>query len=631
MHRKFLILKSILIISLAINAKAQPGPGYWQQEVKYDMEIEMNAEEHRFQGEQTLTYTNNSPDTLTKVFYHLYFNAFQPGSMMDVRSRTIEDPDSRVGSRISRLDKKEIGYHRIKSLKQIDKGLMSGKGKDLDYEVVGTILEVELAEPILPGASTTFKMKFESQVPVQIRRSGRDNKEGVEFSMSQWYPKLSEYDEHGWHADPYVGREFHGVWGDFDVTIHMDSSYVLGGSGELQNPREVGHGYAEASKVERPDSEKLTWHFKAKKVHDFMWGADPDYAHDIKKMEKGPELHFFYQTDTLVDHWKHLEKRIPKAFRYMNEHFGKYPYDTYAFVQGGDGGMEYPMSTLITGHRSKRSLVGVSVHELIHSWYQMVLASNENMYPWMDEGFTVFASNRVEGHMYDRGWKNPHKRSYRGYYEFARSDKSEPLSIHADAFNTNAAYWRTAYSKAPALLAQLSYVVGQETFMKGMRRYYREWQFKHPEPRDFKRIMEKESGMQLDWYFMYWINTTRKCDYAILESKKDGDRTEVVLKNRGKIPMPLDVEVTYTNGDKVTYYIPLVMMRAKKPKQDEGKRVVLKDWRWPYPEYEFTLPRPPSKVERIEIDPSRQLADIDRSDNHYPRRPGARMEGDSKK
>ncbi len=616
--KSFILCVFILFSSLRL--LAQPGPDYWQQEVDYKMDIDMNAEEHEFQGEQTLKYTNNSPDTLTKVFYHLYFNAFQPGSMMDVRSRTIEDPDPRVGSRIASLGEEQIGYQRINSLKQ--------DGEALDYEVSGTILEVELNEPILPGESSTFKMDFNAQVPVQIRRSGRDNAEGIEFSMSQWYPKLSEYDEHGWHADPYVGREFHGVWGDFDVTIHMDSNYVIGGSGTLQNPKEVGHGYAPSSEVERPNSEKLTWHFKAEKVHDFMWGADPDYAHDIKKMEEGPELHFFYQTDTLVDHWKHLEKRIPEAFRYMNEHFGVYPYETYSFIQGGDGGMEYPMGTLITGHRSKRSIVGVSIHEMIHSWYQMVLATNENMYSWMDEGFTVYASNMVEYHMYDKGWGNPHKKSYRGYFDYARSDKAEPMSVHADAFNTNAAYWRTAYSKAPALLAQLSYVVGKENFMKAMRRYFNAWKFKHPEPRDFKRVVEKVSGMQLDWYFMYWINTTRQCDYEVYELDPENDK--VILKNQGKIPMPLDVEVEYKNGDKVTYYIPLSMMREEKPQQGDGKRIVLEDWRWPYPEYAFELSRSVQKVKRIEIDPSGYLADIDRSNNVYPRDAAPRIEGKEK-
>lgn len=584
------------------------------------MEIDMDAEAHQFEGEQTLAYTNNSPDTLTKVFYHLYFNAFQPGSMMDVRSRTIEDPDSRVGDRIVHLNEEEIGYQRIESLTQ--------DGEDLNYEVVGTILEVELAEPIMPGESTTFEMAFNAQVPLQIRRSGRDNEEGIEFSMSQWYPKISEYDEHGWHSDPYVAREFHGVWGEFDVTIHMDSSYVIGGTGTLQNPKEVGHGYIEESKVERPDGERLTWHFEAEKVHDFMWAADKEYEHDVHEMEDGPDLHFFYVPDPDLGDWEQLQPKTAEAFRYMNEHFGEYPFESYSFIQGGDGGMEYPMATLITGHRSFGSLLGVSVHELVHSWYQMVLATNENMYPWMDEGFTVYASNLVTNEIRDQGRQNPHRGSYRSYASVVERGDEEPMSVHADAYHTNAAYGISAYAKGNVFLAQLEYVVGKETFMKAMRRYYKTWQFKHPEPRDFKRIVEKESGMQLDWYFMYWLNTTRTCDYAIEEVRGSEDSTDVVVENKGKIPMPLDIQVAFENGDTSTYYIPLVMMRDLKEKEVEGKRVVLEDLPWPYPEYEFSIPRPEHEIRSIEIDPSGRLADIESENDRYPRDEKVRKEGE---
>ena len=213
----------------------------WQQHANYFMEIDMDVNTNRFQGTQKIKYTNNSPDVLDQVFYHLYFNAFQPGSMMDVRSRTIEDPDRRVRDRISKLSEDEIGYQKIFSLKQ--------DGKDVKYEVEGTVLEVELAKPIQPGQTVTFDMTFEGQVPVQIRRSGRDNAEGVRYTMTQWFPKLAEYDYQGWHADEYIGREFYGIWGDYDVKISIDKDYVIGGTGYLQNPLEIGHGYEDAGQT----------------------------------------------------------------------------------------------------------------------------------------------------------------------------------------------------------------------------------------------------------------------------------------------------------------------------------------------------------------------------------------------
>jgi hypothetical protein len=211
MPKIFVILFFLSSITLQSIAQA----GYWQQEAAYKMEVELDVENNQLNGKQLLLYTNHSPDTLHRVFYHLYFNAFQPNSMMDVRSRTIADPDRRVGSRIAQLSEEESGYQKVLKLEQ--------DGKKLQYFISGTILEVELAQPILPGESTTFEMDFEAQVPIQIRRSGRDNKEGIRYSMTQWYPKMVEYDKEGWHANPYVGREFHGVWGSFDVKITIAS------------------------------------------------------------------------------------------------------------------------------------------------------------------------------------------------------------------------------------------------------------------------------------------------------------------------------------------------------------------------------------------------------------------------
>src|SRR5882762_9127435 len=262
---------------------------YWQQRVEYTMNVNMNVSNHQFDGDQKLVYFNNSPDTLSRVYYHLYFNAFQPGSMMDVRSRNLSDPDRRVGDRISKLKDNEIGYQHVTSLKQ--------DGKDLTYKVNGTILEVILAKPILPKGKSTFEMKFNGQVPIQVRRSGRDSREGISYSMTQWYPKMAEYDFQGWHAYQYVAREFHGIWGDFDVKITIDPSFVIGGTGKLQNPELIGHGYTKEGIIVKKPEGDLTWHFNAKNVIDFAWAADPEYAHDRIQVPNGPELHFFYQNN----------------------------------------------------------------------------------------------------------------------------------------------------------------------------------------------------------------------------------------------------------------------------------------------------------------------------------------------
>src|SRR5436190_1608831 len=256
--------KIIIVVLIALpffvqsqSSQIQPVSTYWQQRVKYDMTIDMNVETNRFAGKQKLEYWNNSPDTLTRVFYHLYWNAFQPGSMMDVRSQrqgtvTIRtgrgefaDWDGRVRDRIANLKQDEIGYQKVTNLK------MNGRPQQLiEHE---TILEVVLDKPILPKSKTILELEFEAQVPVQIRRSGRDNAEGIRYSMSQWYPKMCEYDYEGWHPTPYVAREFYGVWGDYDVSITIDKKYILAATGYLQNAQQIGYGYeTPGSKVVQP-------------------------------------------------------------------------------------------------------------------------------------------------------------------------------------------------------------------------------------------------------------------------------------------------------------------------------------------------------------------------------------------
>lgn len=592
---------------------------YWQQRVEYEMDIDMDVENHQFTGTQQLTYHNNSPDTLERVFYHLYFNAFQPNSMMDVRSRTIEDPDGRVRDRIQKLPDDEIGYHHINSLSQ--------NGQAVEYEVDGTILEVKLSEPILPGESSEFNMEFESQVPRQVRRTGWMNAEGVEFSMSQWYPKLSEYDEDGWHPNPYIAREFHGVWGDFDVSITIDSSYVMGATGHLQNAEEIGHGYAD--NYNRPDSEKITWHWQAEDVHDFFWGADPDFTHTTKQVPGGPALHFLYQTDTVAvnaedrsqeqlrRNWEQLPEFASKAFQFVSENYGKYPYDKYSFIQGGDGGMEYPMGTLITGNRSLQSLVGVSVHELLHAWYQGLLATNESRYPWMDEGFTSYVSSKTMDYLFNNGQsENPHRGSYNSYFSIVKAGMEEPLTAHADHYKTNRAYGVASYSKGAVFLHQLEYIIGEETLDITMNRYFEEWKYKHPDGRDFLRIAEEESDMILDWYYEYFIETTKTIDYGI-KSVLSGDKsTYVTLEREGLMPMPIDLMVTYEDESQELFYIPMRIMRnTKAHERSDVSRTIKADWPWVNPTYTVEIESPASDIKRIEIDPSERMADIDRENN----------------
>uniref|UniRef100_UPI004047E472 M1 family metallopeptidase n=2 Tax=Algoriphagus sp. TaxID=1872435 RepID=UPI004047E472 len=583
--------------------------GRFQQAVAYQMEVAMDVSTNRYQGTQVLAYTNNSPDTLTRVFYHLYYNAFQPGSMMDVRSRTIADPDQRVKDRIAKLAPEEIGY--------LHPTRLTMNGGSVSFKEVGTVLEVDLTEPILPNSSVKFEMSFEGQVPLQVRRSGRDSEEGVRYSMSQWYPKMANYDEQGWHANPYVGREFYGIWGDFDVKITIDKSYTLGGTGYLQNPNQIGHGYQdEGVKVPEPKGNTLTWHFVAPQVHDFMWAADNKYQHDKVQMANGITVHHFYiPGEKTTENWEKLKEFTPKAIDYLSKQFGQYPYKQFSVVQGGDGGMEYAMSTLITGERSLPSLVGVMVHELAHSWFHGVLASNESLYPWMDEGFTSYASNLAMASIFQAN-ASPHRGSYGGYYRLVKSGLEEPMSTHSDHYQTNSAYGAAAYSKGAVFLAQLGYVIGEEARDRGMYRYWNTWKFKHPNVNDLIRAMEKESGLELDWYKEYFVYSTKTIDYGVKEVKASVDGTSITLERIGAMPMPIDLVITYKDGTKELVYLPLEILRGAKMEEPNAPKLVLtQDWPWVYPTLTISLKRELDTIKSIEIDPSKRMADIQVENN----------------
>ena len=604
---------SVLAMLLLVTAQAQPDR--WQQRIRYQMNVNMNVSDNRFTGTEKIDYWNNSPDTLNRVFFHVYWNAFQPNSMMDVRSQelgkillgytkkgeAVYDWDKRVKDRIGNLKPDEIGFQKVQYVK------INGKEQQLtEHE---TILEVKLDKPLLPKSKTSIEVAFQAQVPVQIRRSGRDNAEGIRYSMSQWYPKMVEYDYQGWNANPYVAREFYGVWGDYDVNITIDKSYMLAATGTLQNANEIGFGYeAPGVKVKPAAGNTLTWKFSAQDVHDFVWAADPQYTMIKRQPEQGPLLYFVYKkVDSVEARWQKMADTCAMAYPYIAKTFGAYPYKNYTFIQGGDGGMEYPMATLI-----KSASVGTALHEWMHSWYQGMMGTNESLYPWMDEGFTSYAEARVSGFLRktaDFWWTD----AYKGYFELVKSGREEPMSTHADHYNTNYAYANAAYAKGAVFMEQLGYIIGNQNLDKVLLEYYNEWRFKHPNPNDFIRVAEKVSGIELQWYKEYWVYTTKTIDYALGDINVNNGKTIITLKRQGYMPMPLDVLVTYKDGSKEMHYVPMNLMYGEKPSDDPAvPRTVHPEWKWTHREYPLEISRPITDIREVEIDPSQRMADVNR-------------------
>lgn len=639
-----MIKKNTLLSVLALLAFIFPSQSQvtqWQQSVKYVMNIDVNVQSNRFSGKQKLEYTNNSPDKLNRVFYHLYWNAFQPNSEMDVRSRELgkvlvngrPDWDGRVRDRIQKLTDDEIGYQKIISLKV--------NGISQPFTVHGTILEVQMLKPVLPKATVVFDMEFEAQVPLQVRRSGRDNPQtGVRYSMSQWYPKICAYDENGWHPTPYVAREFYGPFGSFDVTIQIDPNYKIGATGVLQNAAEIGWGYDKPGSDLKPTVKaKRTWRFTGSRIHDFVWAADPDYRHITRKIAGGPDVHVIYdfKPDNLKNDsaWQKVADAAVTVLPFIEKHFGKYPYPQYSFIQGGDGGMEYAMATLISGPS-----LGTAFHEWMHNWYQMILGTNESLHAWMDEGFTSFAEDLVSKFYHKRSsiedYKDAlkekpdnenlkqliaslpedHSGAYAGYFALVKSGLAEPLTTHSDHYNCNYAYSINAYSKGEVFLEQLGYIVGAETRDKILLEYYNQWKFRHPGPDDFIRISENVSGMKLDWYKEYWVYGTKTINYGIDSLWQDGDSTNIRLKRIGYMPMPIDLELTFKDGSKEMHYIPLDLMYGAKPNEIAGQKSFRHDaWKWTHPVYVVKTAHKLPDLRQAEIDPSKRMADTERKNN----------------
>jgi hypothetical protein len=586
---------------------------YWQQHVDYTMNVDMNVKKHTYKATQKAVYTNHSPDTLYNMFYHVYWNVFKPGSSLYWHNKTRKDPDGRI-EKLKNLKPDETGEYQIFSLKQ--------NGKPVKFLIEESLLIVELNEPIAPGSTHTFEMEYEVQIPKIIRRSGRENAEGVMYSMAQWYPKIAEYRPDGWHAEPFLGREFFGVWGNFDVKISIDKDFVVAGSGYLQNEKDIWKKDKNGEWQLAPTKKKKrTWHFIAPNVHDFSWAADPDYVRKSNEAD-GIQLNYYYKKNQNLDKkWGALLKYTPETMKFYNEYIGPYPYKQYSVIQAGDGGMEYAMCTFITGKRSESSLVGVMMHELAHSWFQFVLATDENRYHWLDEGFTTFVSTFAQKIIYENeDTKNPWLDIIGSYWEYATGKNKEPVSIFSDYYLTNESYWMNAYNKGAMFLVHLSNIAGIGNTWEFLRNYYEQWKFKHPGPKDMLRVAEKTTGMELDWFYNQWIESTHYVDFGIESVVQKDGKAVITIADYGSMRVPLDVAVIYDNKKAEIIHIPYFrtfVYRTESNLFNESIYRVAFPWYDGYPNYVLEIEKPKGKIISVFLDPYYYTTDINPDNNKW--------------
>jgi hypothetical protein len=367
----------------------------------HTMNVTVNDDDYTFKGTSRVEFTNNTPDTLRQIFFHAHFNAFQPNSLTAKRVAAI-GPNRLKPETFANLKPNEIGKLDILP----GTSTIGGNGVPFTVERIGTIIRLDLSKPLLPQERITLEFEFVGQVPVQVRRSGRNNAQGVRYSMAQWFPKLCQYDAHGWQNNQFVLREFYGVWGKYDVKITLPAKLVVGASGDLQNPQECGFGYVatgDTTVMPRSDAEKpqglKTWHFVAFPVHDFAWVADADYIHRVVKMPASSPVSagmtFHILTKPKYDAvWRNATDWLPRIFRFLGEKYLPYPYKQFTCTQAGDGGMEYPNLVMVRSSDYNGTL-GTVAHEAIHQWFYGMVANNETKHAWMDEGITDYLTDRI--------------------------------------------------------------------------------------------------------------------------------------------------------------------------------------------------------------------------------------------
>ena len=590
--------------------KSQPGvEPYWQQDVAYDIKVTLDVEKHELIGTETITYKNNSPDTLEVFYLHLYPNAFQYRTSPLIRDFMQGTLYFLVG-----LPKSMRGW--------IDVTELTVDGTNIPILVEGTILSGRFPNPLPPGATATIGIAFDEKI---MKRLGRAGYSGEQYDMAQWYPKLVVYDKNGWHPDQYRMGEFYGEFGTFDVRITLPERYVIaatgvpvdGDPGWKKNPLRRGgppgmppgamkHGGGGAGKTGvAPDSTK-TVTFHAEKVHDFAWCANPLFVvqdttyHDIHVMSVFPVYQRSWVDTNLV--------QMLRAVQWLEKTVGPYGYPQVTVVSSPTrGGMEYPM--LAMDGAVGQELV---IHEVAHNWFYGMLGNDERAEAWLDEGFAQYMTFwYAEAHYGPYGklgermfpWSLfPRYTMWEGLakpvVKAERTGYAERISTPVQEFKNG--YDVGPYIKAPLFLRALRYTLGDSTFEKSLRTYFDQWKFRHVDEEAFRSVCEEVSGVQLDDMFKEWLHTTKECDYRVTrfkpQSAKEGWDAALGVERKGELIMPLSLTFRLKNGNTVSQRI------AGDPRSIAA-----------------TVPLE-TKPASAAIDPGNEILDIYERDNYSPRR-----------
>jgi hypothetical protein len=618
----------------------KPHAAYWQQDISYKIKADINEETDVISGSLTMDYFNNSPDTLRYVFFHLYQNAFQPGSYLDQLQK-----QNRVKAKYGKYEAQNLGTE-VKNLKVNDRETKSLQDN--------TILKVWLNEPLLPGASVKFSMDFDTYFDYGStrRRMKAFNAFGYKhYDGVHWYPRISVYDhKFGWDTQQHLGKEFYGEYGEFEVELTFASNFVVDATGWLMNEKEVMpaelrekldiRNFKDKPWNSKPSviipyekGKRKTWKYRALNVHDFAFTADPTYRigeaewNGIKTIALAQEPH--------ASRWQNAAEYAAKIIEVYSRDFGMYLYPKMIVADARDG-MEYPMLTLDGG--ADPDYRGLLAHEIGHNWFFGMVGNNETYRAFLDEGFTQFltawALINIDGDTlvttppsskYQRNHTKPQLvrelRVYNVYMADAVRDLDPPLNVHSDDFGGALGHgggYRQVYYKTAVMLYNLQYVLGDELFLSAMQNYFEQWKLCHPYPEDFRNSVIQFTKADLNWFFDQWIETSKKTDYKIACVKRTSkdNHYKIKFKRVGEMQMPIDFSVKLKNDSLVHFYIPNTWFEKSTPATLLPKWT---GWGKLNPVYTAEI-KVPERITEIMIDPSGRLADINHVNNTWRRR-----------
>lgn len=582
-----------------------PGRNYWQQYAEYTIYASLNPSVKQLESIVNIVYHNNSPDTLEYLHLDLIQNHHKEGIERNLAAEITGGVNLiKVEVDGETLEESYIGDSR--------------------YVVTGTRLILIPSKTIAPGENIQISIEYDFTIP-QSGIGGRMgyNEENL-FHIGYWYPQMAVYDDVvGWHPDPYLGMsEFYFGFADYEYHIDVPSDWIIMGTGTFLNPEDVltsriferykaslesddvvniitREDFGLATRADAGD--RLTWKFHAESVRDIAFSATRESMWDAARTPVNDfeytHINTFYRE--LAPLWKEVTAYQQHAVTFLSELTDfSYPWPHMTAVEGSNiigGGMEFPMMTLMGDYNNQGAdpLYNVTAHELAHMWIPMIVSTDERRYSWLDEGNTTFSTNEARMDFHPGG--DHHESSRQRYIQLAGSDFEREIMVWSDNHPNRASFSVASYAKPASILAALRGILGEEIFTEGYQTFISDWAFKHAYPWDLFRTFETVSGEDLEWFWRSWYYETWILDQTISDVRENGSLTEIIVKDLGDLPMPVNITVTLANGETVEHTIPVNVWL-------KGYRVA-------------SLSIEEQDVQRVEIDAERNFPDVNTSNN----------------